>query len=149
MGGGGVARREADGGGPSAGQTAAAGGGLAAAAGAAALAYWWMRRQSPAPPPTGWARVGSSNLNWVSFVGNYELDVQIEDEGFARQMEERYEQDLARSTMQNYRRNIEEHLLPAFEDIALADISAADVAAWERRERAARQASRPGTRCYT
>jgi integrase len=46
-------------------------------------------------------------------------------------------QDLAASTMQNYRRHIEEHLLPTFEYVAVADILPADVAAWEKRERAA------------
>lgn len=46
-------------------------------------------------------------------------------------------QDLAASTMQNYRHHIEEHLLPVFEDVAMADILMADVAAWEKRERAA------------
>ncbi len=45
--------------------------------------------------------------------------------------------DLAASTMQNYRRHIEEHLLPTFEDVAVADIVPADVAAWEKQERAA------------
>ncbi|MEV0187483.1 LacI family DNA-binding transcriptional regulator [Kitasatospora purpeofusca] len=45
-------------------------------------------------------------------------------------------QDLAASTMQNYRRHIEEHLLPAFEDFAIADILKTDIAAWEKRERA-------------
>jgi integrase len=45
-------------------------------------------------------------------------------------------QDLAASTLQNYRRHIEEHLLPAFEDWAIADIQKTDVDAWERRERA-------------
>ena len=45
-------------------------------------------------------------------------------------------QDLAASTMQNYRRHIEEHLLPAFEDQAIADIRNIDIAAWEKRERA-------------
>ncbi len=45
-------------------------------------------------------------------------------------------QNLAASTMQNYRRHIEEHLLPTFEDKAVADITAADIAAWERTERA-------------
>ncbi len=34
-----------------------------------------------------WARVGSTNLNVASWVGNWELDVVIEDEGFARLME--------------------------------------------------------------
>jgi integrase len=45
-------------------------------------------------------------------------------------------QDLAASTMQNYRRRLEEHLLPAFESRALVTISVGDVAAWEKRERA-------------
>ncbi|GAA1879699.1 LacI family DNA-binding transcriptional regulator [Asanoa iriomotensis] len=45
--------------------------------------------------------------------------------------------DLAASTMQNYRRHIEEHLLPTFERVAVADILPFDVAAWEKRERAA------------
>jgi site-specific recombinase XerD len=46
-------------------------------------------------------------------------------------------QDLAASTMQNYRRHIEEHLLPTFEQMAVADILASHVTAWEKRERAA------------
>ena len=45
-------------------------------------------------------------------------------------------QDPAASTMQNYRRHIEEHLLPTFEDHAVADILPSDVAAWEKAERA-------------
>jgi cardiolipin synthase len=45
-----------------------------------------------------WARVGSTNLNLASWIGNYELDVAIENEGFAREMERVYEQDLEHST---------------------------------------------------
>jgi cardiolipin synthase A/B len=45
-----------------------------------------------------WARVGSSNLNLASWMGNWELDVVVEDEGFARTMEETYLADLAGST---------------------------------------------------
>src|SRR5690606_6050724 len=45
-----------------------------------------------------WARIGSSNLNLASWLGNYELDVTVEDVGFARAMEEMYEEDLANST---------------------------------------------------
>jgi cardiolipin synthase len=45
-----------------------------------------------------WARVGSSNLNLASFVGNYELDVAVEDAGFAVAMERQYSQDLDRAT---------------------------------------------------
>lgn len=45
------------------------------------------------------------------------------------------DQDLAPSTMQNYRRHIEEHLLPEFEGWALADIHKPDVTEWARKER--------------
>ncbi|MFC4943240.1 LacI family DNA-binding transcriptional regulator [Pseudonocardia sp. GCM10023141] len=45
-------------------------------------------------------------------------------------------QDLAASTMQNYRRHIEEHLMPTFENTAIADIRATDISAWEKKERA-------------
>ena len=45
-----------------------------------------------------WARVGSSNLNIQSWLGNWELDVAIEDAGFARQMEEMFLRDLENST---------------------------------------------------
>jgi hypothetical protein len=37
--------------------------------------------------------------------------------------------------MQNYRRHIEEHLLPTFESKALADILAADIDVWQKHER--------------
>ncbi|MFF6874658.1 LacI family DNA-binding transcriptional regulator [Streptomyces sp. NPDC012474] len=50
-------------------------------------------------------------------------------------------QDLAASTMQNYRRHIEEHLLPEFEDKALAGILRTDVDAWEKKEKAVYAAS--------
>jgi len=45
-----------------------------------------------------WARVGSSNLNIASWMGNCELDAVIEDETFAAEMEEMYEQDLSHAT---------------------------------------------------
>jgi cardiolipin synthase len=45
-----------------------------------------------------WARVGSTNLNISSWMGNYELDVAVEDEPFARSMEEMYLQDLESAT---------------------------------------------------
>jgi cardiolipin synthase len=45
-----------------------------------------------------WARVGSTNLNLASWLGNCELDAVIEDEGFARQMEDRYLVDLWNAT---------------------------------------------------
>ncbi|HET8760014.1 MAG TPA: phospholipase D-like domain-containing protein [Nitrospiria bacterium] len=45
-----------------------------------------------------WARVGSTNLNIASWLGNCELDVVVEDERFAREMEEMYLDDLSRAT---------------------------------------------------
>jgi hypothetical protein len=44
--------------------------------------------------------------------------------------------DLALSTMQGYQRAIEDHLLPAFGESAMADISRGDIALWEKREKA-------------
>ena len=43
-------------------------------------------------------RVGSTNLNLSSWVGNWELDVVIEDAGLAAQMEEIYDRDLRNAT---------------------------------------------------
>jgi cardiolipin synthase A/B len=45
-----------------------------------------------------WARVGSTNLNPSSWLGNWELDASIENEAFAREMEAMYEQDLTNAT---------------------------------------------------
>jgi cardiolipin synthase len=45
-----------------------------------------------------WARVGSTNLNIASWLGNCELDAVIEDEPFAGEMEEMYLQDLENAT---------------------------------------------------
>ena len=45
-----------------------------------------------------WARVGSTNLNLASWLGNWELDVVVEDDGFADQMQAMYLDDLNRST---------------------------------------------------
>ena len=45
-----------------------------------------------------WARVGSSNLNIASFISNYEIDVALEHEGLAQQMEAMYLADLAGAT---------------------------------------------------
>jgi cardiolipin synthase len=44
-----------------------------------------------------WVRVGSSNLNPSSLLGNYELDVLIEDENLAQAMEDQFRLDIARS----------------------------------------------------
>jgi cardiolipin synthase len=44
-----------------------------------------------------WTRVGSSNLNPSSLLGNWELDVLIEDPGLADAMERQFRLDIARS----------------------------------------------------
>ena len=45
-----------------------------------------------------WARVGSTNLNLTSWLGNWELDVAVEDEGFAKTVEAMYLDDLSHAT---------------------------------------------------
>lgn len=45
-----------------------------------------------------WARVGSSNLNLASWMGNCEIDVAIENRDFAELMEAQYETDLGNAT---------------------------------------------------
>jgi len=45
-----------------------------------------------------WARVGSTNLNLASWIGNRELDVVVENEAFGRQMEEMFQEDLGSAT---------------------------------------------------
>src|SRR5262249_59931636 len=45
-----------------------------------------------------WARVGSTNLNVASWIGNREVDVIVDDAGCARQMSAMFEADLANAT---------------------------------------------------
>jgi len=45
-----------------------------------------------------WSRIGSTNLNISSWLGNCELDAVVEDELFGRVMEEMYLQDLTNAT---------------------------------------------------
>ncbi|HEY1588894.1 MAG TPA: phospholipase D-like domain-containing protein [Rhodanobacter sp.] len=45
-----------------------------------------------------WARVGSSNLNIASWLGNRELDAAVEDAGFAGELAAQYERDLGNAT---------------------------------------------------
>src|SRR2546426_39643 len=68
---------------------------------AGARVFEWngpMLHAKTAVADSRWARVGSTNLNIASWLGNYELDAVIEDENFARQMEEQYLQDLSNAT---------------------------------------------------
>lgn len=45
-----------------------------------------------------WARIGSTNLNIASWLGNCELDAVIENDSFSREMEEMYLHDLSNAT---------------------------------------------------
>lgn len=63
--------------------------------------YEWngpMMHAKTAVADEQWARVGTSNLNAASWLGNYELDVIIEDAGVARVMTEQYLADLGNAT---------------------------------------------------
>jgi cardiolipin synthase A/B len=44
---------------------------------------------------SAWSSIGSTNLDWRSFVHNYEADLIVLDRGFAAEMEARYRRDLA------------------------------------------------------
>jgi cardiolipin synthase len=57
-----------------------------------------MMHAKTAVADSRWGRIGSTNLNLNSWVGNWELDVAIEDPRVAQTMEEHYERDLANST---------------------------------------------------
>lgn len=45
-----------------------------------------------------WARIGSTNLNITSWIGNWEMDLAIEDRGVAVALAQQFERDLAQST---------------------------------------------------
>jgi cardiolipin synthase len=66
-----------------------------------------------------WSRVGSSNLNTASLMGNWELDVGVLDDGLARQMQGLFLADLASS---------EEILLPGKRALARRPFTFAPIA---------------------
>lgn len=57
-----------------------------------------MMHAKTAVADSHWARVGSTNLNLASWLGNCELDAVVEDNAFAHRMEEMYLDDLANAT---------------------------------------------------
>ena len=54
--------------------------------------------QRPQSRTVGGPGCGSTNLNISSWIANYELDVAVEDETFARSMEQTFLEDLEHST---------------------------------------------------
>jgi cardiolipin synthase A/B len=80
----------------------------------------------------GWcSRIGSTNLNLFGLLANWELDVLVEDRGFAREMEAMFEQDLGDS----YEVQLKEHR-------GRRRVQTAPVEPWMRRERRARERPR-------
>ena len=70
--------------------------------------YEWngsMIHAKTAVADSRWARVGSTNLNVASWLGNRELDVIVEHEPFAREMEEMFLRDLENATEVVVQRN--------------------------------------------
>ena len=57
-----------------------------------------MMHAKTAVADSQWARVGSTNLNLSSWIGNYEMDVAIDDAGVACAMEAMFEADLRNAT---------------------------------------------------
>ncbi len=57
-----------------------------------------MMHAKTAVADSRWARIGSTNLNLNSWVGNWELDVAVENATVAHTLEAHYEEDLGRST---------------------------------------------------
>lgn len=63
--------------------------------------YEWngpMIHAKTAVADDNWARIGSTNLNPLSWLGNWELDVAIEDPHTVDALAQRYEQDLEQAT---------------------------------------------------
>jgi cardiolipin synthase len=67
-----------------------------------------------------WVRIGSSNLNPSSLLGNYELDVLIEEPSLAEAMERQFRLDIARSREVTRRRVRGPHRISAALPTALA-----------------------------
>ena len=70
--------------------------------------YEWngsMLHAKTAVADSRWARVGSTNLNVASWLGNRELDVIVEHEPFAREMEDMFLRDLENATEVVLQRN--------------------------------------------
>ena len=63
--------------------------------------YEWtesMMHAKTAVADSRWSRIGSTNLNINSWLGNWELDVAIDNVGVAAELESHFEQDLRRAT---------------------------------------------------
>src|SRR5207244_1194571 len=68
--------------------------------GAGVRIYEWhkaLMHAKTAVIDSAWSSVGSTNLDWRSFVHNYEADLIVLDPAFAKEMERRFELDLGQS----------------------------------------------------
>jgi phosphatidylserine/phosphatidylglycerophosphate/cardiolipin synthase-like enzyme len=57
-----------------------------------------MMHAKTAVADSRWGRIGSTNLNLNSWIGNWEMDVASEDDTVARTLEAHFEEDMTRST---------------------------------------------------
>lgn len=89
-----------------------------------------------------WSRVGSSNMNLASLLGNWEMDVAVLDREFARGMEDLFRRDmgsaveitLSRPRFRGERRTVDRHVVESPEDAGKPELASARAA----RERAFR-----------
>jgi cardiolipin synthase len=66
--------------------------------GAGVRIYEWheaLMHAKTAVIDSAWSSIGSTNLDWRSFVHNYEDNLVVHDAGFAREMERRFREDIA------------------------------------------------------
>lgn len=89
-----------------------------------------------------WSRVGSSNMNLASLLGNWEMDVAVLDREFAREMEDLFRRDmgsaveitLTRPRFRGERRVVDRHVVESAADVEKPELASARAA----RERAFR-----------
>ncbi len=89
-----------------------------------------------------WARVGSTNLNLQSWMGNWELDVAVEDTQVARDLEQMFERDLEESTevvLDERHRHVEPVRRPASTPVAAGPLTGSS--RWRRWRRKGRGGS--------
>jgi integrase len=116
------------------------------------LGQYWRGRYKAAPGK--YETVRDSTGNSIRFNSKREAkraadqaEAEAEQQGFRPRADRRTtfgdyvrswyaRQDLAASTMQNYRHHVENHLLPAFEAMVLLEMTSEDVDLWEKKERA-------------
>jgi len=86
-----------------------------------------------------WSRIGSSNLNIASFIGNHELDVAMDHVGVAEEMQRMYLQDMENATEIVLSRNRVRNVTPRSGHLAPVEQGST-----ERSRRTRRRETQPG-----